>query len=326
LLPLFNKLVLQFVLGAALVTAGTLCLRELVANWDAVADVVPRIGWLRCAAALMLSLVGFTMLPSALLALYRDLAKAEVNAARLFSAYFIANLLRYIPGKVLTLVYLVREGGAERPALTLAALITVSQSLILGALAAVVLASKTLELNSVVIPAITLSIVIAPLLHPRVNHRVVKIVASRWRRIRAPERPYTFTALLGSLGRVLIGWFLIGLSVLLLAQGLREFDRSEQLACLLSYPAAFSIGFVAFVAPGGIGIREGVLVIVFTQVVPLAPGSEGQTALAIALALLHRVLVILTDCGLFAVGALLMKLPKHRETANDRLGTDAVVE
>lgn len=118
---------------------------------------------------------------------------------------------------------------------------------------------------------------------------------------RLPERlarllPVPWDMQLHALAANLVGWLLFALSLGALSRGIAPADPLPWDRTLGPLVLANLAGFVAVVAPGGIGVRESVLVVLL--------GNALRTETAIALAVVSRILVTVLDLagGALAVG------------------------
>ena len=87
----------------------------------------------------------------------------------------------------------------------------------------------------------------------------------------------------------LIAWIGYGFSLMYLARGLLPTARLDLPTAIAAFTASYLAGFLALVAPGGIGVREGVMIL-------LLQGPLGLAA-ATVLALASRVLITITELG-----------------------------
>jgi uncharacterized membrane protein YbhN (UPF0104 family) len=216
-------------------------------------------------------------------------------AARTWS---VANLGRYVPGKVWSVAGLVvlaqRAGVAPGPA---AASAFVIQAVSLGSGVAVVAAATPhsapplrLALGGLAAVATILVLVWRPT--ALWLGRLVSPVA--------PLEPLAASAVFASTILTLLSWGTYGAALWMLARGLLP-DASLPLTTAIgAFTLGYILGLLALFAPGGVGVRELVLVGL------LAPflGSGGAVAVSIA----SRVLLTLTE----ALAALLTLPLRHR--------------
>jgi uncharacterized membrane protein YbhN (UPF0104 family) len=97
-----------------------------------------------------------------------------------------------------------------------------------------------------------------------------------------------------------VGAFCFGLGAYLLCFGIGfDIDSSKMLLIMSSLVIADVIGFVAFIVPGGLGVREGVMYLMLHDV--------SIPALAIILPIATRIVSMFVDISLGTIGIILLK-------------------
>jgi SAM-dependent methyltransferase len=216
-------------------------------------------------------------------------------AARTWS---VANLGRYVPGKVWSvagLVVLAQRAGVEPgPA---AASAFVIQAVSLGSGVAVVAAvtphsAPPLRLALAGLAAVATILVLVWRPTALWLGRVVNAVA--------PLEPLAPSAVFAGAILTVLSWGTYGAALWMLAQGLIPDAPLPLTTAIGAFTLGYILGLLALFAPGGVGVRELVLVGL------LAPflGSGGAVALSVA----SRVLLTLTE----ALAALLTLPLRHR--------------
>jgi len=268
---------------------------------------------------------------------YERILQASATPVRLgpaLRAYLISHLGKYVPGKAMVVVVragLVVQHGARA---STAAFATFYETLVMMAAGGVVAAvgfataagSQRVDLKLpgwgqvhlpfykvVALAGLGLGLGFLVLVVPPVFGRLARLVSLPIPGV-GPEALPRLTA--GLLFRGLLwsaaGWILLGFSQLAVV---RAFDRAgaERLLELGLGPVVIAgvalatvAGFVVAVLPGGLGVREGVLMSV------LAPALGTQASVIAALAL--RLVWVIAE---LAVGALLIAWPRPKSTALD---------
>jgi glycosyltransferase 2 family protein len=251
-------------------------------------------------------------------------------------AYFCGHLGKYVPGKAMALVIragMLRDNGVPvSQSVAVAVLETLfsmgtGAALALATISLVVPQADMLKLPRLlqkavrshwILPVAVTAITVAGVLVSGwvVSQVVTRIAIKKSSRVKAELRetdtaeplPLKFStlSLLLSLPAFVAGWFFHGLSlVCVLATLGQPFEPATTwLACTTAVAAGTSAGFFLLLIPGGIGVREGLIVVVLS---PLA-GSKP----AIAAAVLLRVLWFATE--LATAGLLYVIRPGvHRE-------------
>ena len=277
-------------------------------------------GWLALAGAAYLA----SWLPSVWFwrALMRSLG-GDVSLADSVRAYYCGHLGKYIPGKVLVPAIratLMKDRGAGFATAVLASvyetLLMMGTGLAVG-LALLPITRWPPSLSDVVRPKglAPLIVVIGCALLLPIMSKLLTYIASRTVRSRLGEaaRPHDIpTGLIGiGLLAFVVGWAIQGLSL-----GLTLRAVSDTAFSLRDWPAwtgavaiSTSIGFLMVFAPGGIGVREGLLI----EVLRIQPISEKE---AISAAVLLRLVSLAAEIGAALVLYYMVRAkgPRSQET------------
>jgi hypothetical protein len=233
------------------------------------AELSLRPAWLALSAALyLLALGGSAWFWYRLLRSFGE--RPDVPAT--VRAYYLGHLGKYVPGKAWALLMrgnLVRGPGVRLGVAIISAFYEVLTTMASGALLAAVLfavqtpADSQLGVHPVLIGVLLLALLGLPLL-PGVFNRLVARLADRFRTVESFRLPRLRGGTL-ALGLAVTGcgWFALGASLWAAVQAVvpepypltpGAWARSTAMVGL-SYVA----GFLAFMLPSGVGVREGVL-------------------------------------------------------------------
>jgi hypothetical protein len=283
--------VVQWVLGAAIVGFAV---RSLVRNWDELRaqplewSIEP--GWLLLSAMLVWLMYGL------LIAAWRMMLTAWGRGLDFWSAariWTVSSLGKYVPGKVWAvagMAVMAQQAGVGAGPATGSAIIL--QVLAIGTGAAVAALTGWSSLRTAYPGAQTglaallaISVVAAGvLLWPSSVRRVLRVAAPD----AAAAAPPAGAVLFGIAANT-IAWLGYGLALWLLARGLLPGAGLSLLRAIAVFTASYLAGFLALFAPGGIGVREGVFILMLQG--PIGIGAA--TALAIA----SRLLLTVTELG-----------------------------
>jgi hypothetical protein len=122
------------------------------------------------------------------------------------------------------------------------------------------------------------------LLWPALVNRVLRIAAPDAGPVAPPAGAMAFGAVANA-----VAWVGYGVALWLLARGLLPGAGLDLLPAIAVFTASYLAGFLALFAPGGIGVREGVFILMLQG--PIGIGAA--TALAIA----SRLLLTVTELG-----------------------------
>jgi uncharacterized membrane protein YbhN (UPF0104 family) len=283
--------VLQWVLGLLIVGFAA---RSLMRNWDQLRaqplewSVQP--GWI------LLSVVVVWLMYALLIAAWRRMLTAWGRGLDFWSAariWTVSSLGKYLPGKVWAVAGMAamaqREGIGAGPATGSAVIL---QALAIGTGAAVVALTGWGALGAVYPGAgvglaalLAASVVgVGLLLWPGFANRVLRMAAPA----AGPMTPPVGAVAFGIVANV-SAWMGYGLALWLLARGLLPRAGLSLLSAIAVFTASYLAGFLALFAPGGIGVREGVFILMLQG--PIGIGAA--TALAVA----SRLLLTVTELG-----------------------------
>ncbi len=285
--------------------AVALVAREVAHNWQqfhaAPVTLAVRPGWL------LLSVLSVGVVSALQIESWRRILAGWAQSLSLGAAariWFLANLGRYVPGKVWSvagMLVLAEREGVQRWAAAASAVAV--QALGLGTAVAVIAATTPSLLGSSSGGALSpLTLAVAALAAAgtmaflawnrgvRAASRVAG-VATEWRAL--PAR-----AVLVSAALTLASWLVYGLAFWLLALGLGlPASRLPLPTAAGVFALGYTVGLLALPAPGGIGFRESVFVALLTPALGL--GS------ALALAAASRIQLTAIE-GAAGLGALMM--------------------
>jgi glycosyltransferase 2 family protein len=189
----------------------------------------------------------------------------SVSHPEAFRIYFLSNLGRYVPGKVWQFVgwfYLAEQAGIGRVQVLTAIAVNLSLQALtglgLGVAALSLVGGSSGEVRARYWPLLLLIPLGAIALQPAVME-----TGLNWGLRRLGREP----VVLGLRRRDMAlfafvhvcGWVAYGVSFSLFVGSLRPVSVSDLPLLGATYAAAWVIGFLSFLTPGGIGIREGVL-------------------------------------------------------------------
>jgi uncharacterized membrane protein YbhN (UPF0104 family) len=233
-------------------------------------------------------------------------------------AYYLGHLGKYVPGKAWALLLrgvMVRGPHVELSVAILTAFYEVLTTMAAGALLAVVLfaweppVDVDLPLNPLLLGAVLAGLVGVPLL-PGVFNRLVRRLAARFRTVEAFRVPrLRVRTLLEGLAAMGCGWAILGVSLWALLCGFLPEVPGLDGPTWARYTAmvglAYVAGFLAVFMPGGVGVREGVLLALLTLELKRQGLASANDMAALAVVLLR---VVWTVAELL-LAALVYRLP-----------------
>jgi uncharacterized membrane protein YbhN (UPF0104 family) len=124
----------------------------------------------------------------------------------------------------------------------------------------------------------------------------------------APPLPrLRFVTLLSGLAQSACGWFALGGSLLAVINALRPdampIGMTSWLICTAYVALSYVVGFITLVSPGGLGVREGILLLLLTAEFAPVMG-EKASAFGVIVVLLLRLLWTIIELTLAGVALL----------------------
>jgi uncharacterized membrane protein YbhN (UPF0104 family) len=276
-------------LGLAIGIAGlAFVFRRLIADWDTIRHSIAgaRVGSL--VLALLLGLLSMTGIGLVWRQILGHLG-ARVPIREALHRYFVGQLGKYVPGGIWPVVgraEMARRSGVGGKA----AYLSTMYSLVATYAGAFVTAAVASLLPAAVpsswwwsrwmLPALVVG---ALLLHPQVLRRVVAILGRLSASVRRIEVP-RWRETIGAIALHIPSW--IGISTATWLVVIAYGGAAPWWALLLVTPLAWLAGFVVIASPGGIGVREAVLV---------AAISPWDPELSAAIALTARLIFVIVD-------------------------------
>jgi glycosyltransferase 2 family protein len=284
--------VAQALVGLAIVGFA---IRTLARNWDQLRS--QPLEWQLRPGWLVLSLV-LTWLMYALLILgWRSMLNGWGQQLDGWSAariWILSSLGKYVPGKVWAvagMALLAQRAGVAPWAATGSAVVMQVLAIGTGAAVAGLAGARNLESAQRGAGAVLLLLVagaimsVGLLLWPPFLRRLLRLAAPQ----AAGERPPTGRGIVVGIATNIVAWLGYGLSLWLLSRGLLPSSGLGLRLAVAVFTASYLAGFLALFAPGGIGVREGLFILMLQK--PLGVGA------ATSLALASRLLLTVAELG-----------------------------
>lgn len=192
--------------------------------------------------------------------------RAELPFLEATRIWFISNLGRYLPGKVwqiAALAVMARERGVSPVAATGASLLVNLTNVLSGFVVVLLAGAPLIALSSthgvayavIITMVLTAGLLLLPVGLPllarlagRLTNRVIDLPAIPARNI--------WVAASGTA----VAWVLYGLAFQLLVMGTLSNAAGNSTAYIAVFTSSYLVGYLALIAPGGIGVRETMLV------------------------------------------------------------------
>ncbi len=237
---------------------------------------------------------------------------------RIVPIWFLSNIVRYIPGNVwqfVSMAELVAEHGVSRLVTLTSIVLHQVISIVVGVVLAAAYFAATGQGEW--FDRLRLALWLAPLslllLQPRPLERVLNWALARLRR-----PPIRVTLTWGQIAllclRYVVVWLAMGLSYAALVRALTPVPVAIVPHLVASWTGAYVVGFLSLLTPSGLGVREGVMILLLNPVLP-----PPLPALVAVVARLWMVLGELLGAGaaLLARPANLKLLSRQRAPRNE---------
>lgn len=281
--------------------------RQLVDNWGKVTAYEWQISYPALILSTALCVFTFFIMSSVWRLIILSLGK-RIGNAKAFKISYIANLGRYIPGKIWQMFGMIvlarKEGISEEEAVTsfgLTQLFAVPSGLLCGVVflmlspggfgdyARIPYVSAGLKIVGAAILAVSLWTVFYPRQMEALLNRL--FVLFRRKAIRLDINKSLAAAIYGG---YFLGWSLYGLSFWIFVKGVTV-QAAPLFPVIGLFVIAYQVGYLALFAPGGIGPREAVMTLL------LAPFFGPAVAAALSLASRLWLIVVEAIAALIAL-------------------------
>jgi uncharacterized membrane protein YbhN (UPF0104 family) len=282
-------------------------IKGVVANWSQVKGFDWKFDYPLLAISFVLQIAALCWLVQVWRWILRH-SGSTVSYPGLFKIWFFANLGRYLPGKVwqfLGMVYMLEKRGVPPRNTFSTVVLAQSFSVMSGLLLAFVflgvnLYSQFLSDNPglMVVIAIFFLAVVAFACYPRLLQRLVNFGLGILKRekisLDITRKDVIIYVLCYS-----VSWLLFGLAFLVFIKAMAQASLSMYPSLTGAFAFSVNIGFLVLFVPGGIGVREGLLVLLLSS---LFPGFF-PVPVATLISLLARLWVTVAEllCVLIAV-------------------------
>jgi uncharacterized membrane protein YbhN (UPF0104 family) len=263
-------------------------------NWSEVSGELGQASLTALAEAFVLALLSPICTMLGWRVLLGDLG-SRLHNAEAASVFFLGQLGKYLPGSVWTVVAqtdMAARLKVPRRRTAVVGLVFLLMSVLCGGLVGLPAVPLLLDKLGINLPAWIFSVVAALALvamWPTVLNRAIGF-ALRVLRREPLEHSFTARAVVAALAWFIAAWVVMGAAVWVLARDLGPATGSTRhvlVVTISGYALAAIIGMVSFLVPAGVGIRDGLLIVVLGTVLPVPAAT--------AVVILSRFLTVFTD-------------------------------
>jgi glycosyltransferase 2 family protein len=300
-------------IAAGVLVVG-LAARSILLNWQSLRT--QPIEWHFSTGWIALSVLVVFIAYGGLIEAWRRVVLSMGERLEFFQAtriWFLASLGKYVPGKLWAVAgaaILAQRAGVDPSVAVAGALVLQALALASGAVAVAVTAREAFQAVgpgvvplALVIVALSVSGIVMLGSQPLLD-RINRILPASLPRLRAVGPMMLAAAFVANL----FAWGAYGLALVFLAKGLLPDLHLGLLQAIGVFTCSYLVGFIAVFAPGGLGPRESVFLLMLAGEIGLKPAA--------ALALASRLLLTGTEV-LPAVPLLLQRRPPNPSTVRE---------
>lgn len=221
--------------------------------------------------------------------------RQEISTSELLAILNSSGLFRYLPGRMWTIMaqsLWLKKYGITKPLVLYINLVFIIGSTIFSLyLGLLYLAIYSSSIPTSIIIILFLALSLATILYNVYNNRIMNTILVLLKKITRVEMqlirmPLNSMIIIQCI--IAFNWIITGLEACLLAKGLGlQIDLMDTIPVTASMSLSWLAGFVAVVIPAGLGVREGMMLVM------LKPVLAAKTALL--LPIMSRILLLLTQ-------------------------------
>jgi uncharacterized membrane protein YbhN (UPF0104 family) len=275
--------------------------KSLFTNWAKVRDYHWELNYPLLIISFFLFFLVYLFLIKVWLSLLKKVG-SDLSFWKMFRIWFISNVGKYLPGKIWTVVGMIylleKEGVPKRKGLTTSiigqALSVLSAFILSFTLLGYTLYEKIFSKNPVIF-FLAISFSIAALIivaYPKLLEISINLGLSLVKKERINLELRSRDLLL-YLAYYIFSWFLFGLAFMVFIQSITQVNWNLYFSLTGAFAFSLTIGFLAVFVPGGLGVREGILVLLLSLYFPLP--------VATLISIFSRLYISIVELGEFLV-------------------------
>ncbi|MFH0931226.1 MAG: lysylphosphatidylglycerol synthase transmembrane domain-containing protein [Candidatus Zixiibacteriota bacterium] len=272
-----NKVLYRIAQGIILIIIFYFLGRSLFLNWSKVKTYHWELDYPLLLGSFILLLLVYLFIIKVWHSLLEKVG-AKLSFRNLFKIWFMSNLGKYLPGKVWTVVGMIylleKKGVSKRKGFTTAiigqALAVLSALLLSFILLGYSLYEQMFSNNPIgffLILFFSIAILIF-IAYPKLLEIVVNLGLSLVKKEKISLELKTRELFLYLFYYTLV-WFLYGLAFMVFVNAIVPVPWSQYFSLTAAFAFSYTLGFLAVFVPGGLGVREGILVLLLSLYFPL---------------------------------------------------------
>lgn len=255
-----------------IVAPMALLVRNLIINWGSLQEAAIQIRWGRMGFTLLILLVGFGLLPLGTLSSLRALGSA-LSFSKAYYAYHASQLGKYLPGRIWIIPgrAVIMRGFGVDPILGGAGALLETYLLIVTGVVAFLPYMFLVPRDSIRQLAIIGMILSFPalliLFFPKLLNWLLGVFM-KWLKRPAVHIAYSWKQIVVMLGVYLGFWFVSGTGFYILIDSFYPLNGQAFLQIVGVLGFSWVVGFISFLTPAGIGVREGAMGFLLAPLIP----------------------------------------------------------
>lgn len=239
-------------------------------SWQELKDYNYSVNFPKLLISFVLLVIGYILFGLMWVSIIRGHGE-KVSAIVGCSMYFLANIFRYVPpGKIMqgvTMIYFVKKRG-----------VSVASALSSTAIHQIIFVISGITISILFLPASMfgdhyqlsylrpLGLLLGIFIYPPVLNYFLGLASKIFKReIPKTKMPFIHLVYYWLFGIFI--WVVYGVALAFFASSFQALTMNEFLSVIAIFPTGYVISFLAFVAPGGLGIREGIFAFFFNDIV-----------------------------------------------------------
>ncbi len=221
--------------------------------------------------------------------IFKKLINVDIGFLQMFRAYNIANIGRYLPGKVWSifgLFYFTGQYGINKKQTTLAIVANEVSSKGSGVLLGLCYFLFSSSFQSYLPLMIALLAACLVIIHPRVLDKVINLALKLVKK-QPIKIDFSYSTIFVFFLMYIIIWEIHSLAFYFLINSITPLKAINLVKFSTILPLCWVVGYIILLTPGGIGVREGMLVITL--------GEFLTPEVALVVAILQRIWFILVE-------------------------------
>jgi uncharacterized membrane protein YbhN (UPF0104 family) len=221
--------------------------------------------------------------------IFKKLINVDIGFLQMFRAYNISNIGRYLPGKVWSifgLFYFTGQYGINKKQTTLAIIANEVSYKGSGALLGLCYFLFSSSFQNYLPLMIALLVACLVVIHPRILDKIINLALKLIKK-QPIEMDFSYSTIFVFFLMYIIVWEIHSLAFYVLVNSITSLESVNIFKFSTILPLCWVVGYIILLTPGGIGVREGMLVITL--------GEFLTPEVALVVAILQRIWFILVE-------------------------------